>query len=775
MINLERATSNRTVGWPSLVGLLLIPLLLAAGFLWTTWGSSDRLGRVDAAVVNLDEPAEIDGQPVPLGRQLSGGLVEGDPDNPDQNFSWHLSDPDDAAAGLESGRYAAVVTIPEDFSTRATSYAGEADEAEQATLQVETSEITGIADSAVSRTIAETATRSLNTQLTESYLDNIYVGFNDMGEQFQSVADGAGELADGASQLSTGTTEAASGTREFASGLKELSTGTSDLADGTSDLASGATELSTGTKELTTGSGQLATGLEQLSDGVSTLPKDTKALASGASKLSGGVKEVSTGAGQLAGGASELSSGASQYADGVDQYAAGVGTFADGMGTYRDGMATLSKTGLPECPDEVAAGGPQACALFQEGVKAGAQAAVVGLDGDDTEQNPGLVAGAQDLEQGATQLSGGAKELSTGASELSTGAKGLSGGAKELSTGATQLSSGLSQFADEMPTLTNGIAESASGARELATGTSQLSSGTAELATGADQLSTGARQLATGTKEASTGATELSSGMTELSTGARELSQGTTQLADGLAEGAEEIPSYDKQERAQLSSVVASPVTTDVEAAGGVTTGDQEEQSLISQVASTTLLLVLALWVGGLATFLVVQAVPSSTVIDNRSSFRLTLAAVTPAAAIAAVQAVALTTILNVILELSVAKTAGVLGIALLAALTFVALNHALVAWFGGVGRFISVIIGVLTAAGSVVSAVPALFDTVAPFLPTTPALTGVRSVITEGSSTAGSVGLLVAWLIGASVLSILAVSRKRQLNSAEFVRALAA
>lgn len=761
MINLERATTDRTVRWPSLLGLLLVPLLLAAGFLWTTWGSSDRLGRVDAAVVNLDEPAEIDGQTVPLGRQLSGGLVEGDPDNPDQNFNWHLSDSDDAAAGLESGRYAAVVTIPEDFSTRATSYSGDADEAEQATLQVETSEITGIADSAVSRTIAETATQSLNTQLTEGYLDNIYLGFNDMGEQFQSVADGASELADGAGQLSTGTKEAATGTKEFATGISELSTGTSELADG-------ASQLSTGTSELSTGTGQLATGMEQLAAGTSTLPKDTKALASGASQLSGGVKELSTGAGQLSVGAGQLSGGVSEYAGGVDQYATGVGTFADGMGTYRDGMAALSQSGLPECPPEVEeAGGPQACALFQEGVKTGAQAAVVGLDGDGTEANPGLVAGAKGLAQGATQLSSGAGELSTGASELSTGAKGLSGGAKELSTGASQLSSGLGQLAEGMPALTNGVSESATGARELATGTSELS-------TGASELSTGASQLAAGTKEAATGANELSSGMTELSTGARELSEGTTQLSDGLAQGAEEIPSYDEQERSQLSSVVASPVTTDVEAAGGVA-NPEEEQSLISQVASTSLLLVLALWVGGLATFLVVQAVSSRTVIDNRSSFKLALSGLAPAAAISVVQAVALTTLVSVVLELSAAKTVGVLGFALLAGVTFVALNHALVAWFGGVGRFVSVIVGVLTAAGSVISAVPALFDTVSPFLPTTPALTGVRSVITDGSATAGSLGLLMVWLVGAVLASVLAVARKRQLSEVDFVRALAA
>ena len=71
MPSLERASSARRVGPWSLVGLVLVPLIVAAGFLWATWDSTDRLDRVQAAVVNLDEPVELDGQTVPLGRQLT--------------------------------------------------------------------------------------------------------------------------------------------------------------------------------------------------------------------------------------------------------------------------------------------------------------------------------------------------------------------------------------------------------------------------------------------------------------------------------------------------------------------------------------------------------------------------------------------------------------------------------------------------------------------------------------------------------------------------------
>lgn len=113
MLTLERARAAK-VTWVSLVGLILVPLLVAAGFLWATWDSTSRLDRVQAAIVNNDEGTTIDGQTVPLGRQLAGGLVNGAEDV--SNFDWVLTDTEDGSAGLAAGTYAAVVTIPEDFS-----------------------------------------------------------------------------------------------------------------------------------------------------------------------------------------------------------------------------------------------------------------------------------------------------------------------------------------------------------------------------------------------------------------------------------------------------------------------------------------------------------------------------------------------------------------------------------------------------------------------------------------------------------------------------------
>ena len=158
---------------------------------------------------------------------------------------------------------------------------------------------------------------------------------------------------------------------------------------------------------------------------------------------------------------------------------------------------------------------------------------------------------------------------------------------------------------------------------------------------------------------------------------------------------------------------------------------------MFSNVATTTLLAVLALWVGGLASYLVLRAVSAKALSSMRSSWRLTLENLAPTAVVAALQAVILTVLLSTLLDLGATSTARVLGLALLAGLVFAALNQALVAWFGGVGRFVSVVLVVLTAAGAITSAVPEIFDSVTPLLPLTPALRGLRAVA-AGSGTGG-------------------------------------
>ncbi|MFC6236162.1 YhgE/Pip domain-containing protein, partial [Leucobacter soli] len=238
MATFTRLRADRPVRWSTILGLLLVPVTVAGLLLWGLWKPDARLESITAAVVNLDEPVTVDGQTVPLGRVLAGELIGGADGSEDagdaggaagtdtatgrdadadtdadaataSNFTWVLTDAADASAGAEDGRYAAVVTIPEDFSAAATSASRGIDEAEQAMIEVQTSDRGRLLDSALAGIVMSTATGVLNQTLGEQSVASVFVSMNELGDGIADAADGAGRLADGGSQLADGVDELA--------------------------------------------------------------------------------------------------------------------------------------------------------------------------------------------------------------------------------------------------------------------------------------------------------------------------------------------------------------------------------------------------------------------------------------------------------------------------------------------------------------------------------------------------------------------------------------
>ena len=183
----ESIHSGHRLGWPGLVVLALVPLLACGMLLGLVRGSNEQ--GIHAAVVNHDKAVTVNGQVVPLGRQLASEMVarEG------PNISWTIADAEDADAGLKDGRYAAVVTIPEGFSEAATSFSSnDAAIAKQATVDVVVSQNAPFADAALAHDIAGLATDTINATLTKAYLENIYIGFNTIRKYITTVAQKAG-------------------------------------------------------------------------------------------------------------------------------------------------------------------------------------------------------------------------------------------------------------------------------------------------------------------------------------------------------------------------------------------------------------------------------------------------------------------------------------------------------------------------------------------------------------------------------------------------------
>jgi YhgE/Pip-like protein len=191
----------------------VLPILVMSLLIWAFWSPGTNHGAAKAAVVNNDRAVTVNGQTPPLGRELAGNLTHSE-----SAYSWVLTDADDARNGLARGDYGAVVTIPENFSAKATSSASSNPmEAGQAELRVQTSNATGVADPLISTQIAQIVLRTLNQQIVQTYLENVYLSFSTIHDQLDRAADGATQLADGADKLKTGAAQLSSGSRQLAS------------------------------------------------------------------------------------------------------------------------------------------------------------------------------------------------------------------------------------------------------------------------------------------------------------------------------------------------------------------------------------------------------------------------------------------------------------------------------------------------------------------------------------------------------------------------------
>ncbi|MCA0293917.1 MAG: YhgE/Pip family protein [Actinobacteria bacterium] len=648
-MNVEQLNS-RPARWYTLLGLVLVPILVAGGFLLAGVNSTSRLHTVQAAVVSLDDPVTIDGQYTPLGRQLTSNLVDS---QRTENLTWVLDSEENARAGLATGTYAAMVVIPKNFSAAATSFSKDADEAEQATIEVSTSPVAGVADATLGRLVASEAAATLNQTLTESYLTQIYIGFNDLGDQFVTLADGSSQLADGAEKLS----------------------------DGIGDAADGAGELYTG-------SSKLANGLQTYAAGVGTLVDESqsqqKALAKNVKKLADGAKGIDAGLGTYQ---SSLEKNARAAADGADQI-----------------TGLLTALGQGQVAPEVVIGAiKQACDIDTDaaGLAVNGPVCVASL----TASSRALAGAAAGLDQ---------KDPDTGQS--------LKSGTSALADGVGQLSSALTKAANDEKT--------AAQLKQLKSGGTKLAGGAAELASGIDQFE---------------------AGLIDAHTGSTKLADGIRKMADGIAEGKDKLPSYTKSDRENLSTVVASPI--DTSALSGLANPN---------IGWISLVLVLALWLGALATYAMVKAIGAGLLHSSEPTLVLIGRALLPGIAVVGTQAILVAALSRFGLDLDGREWLAITGVLVLAGITFVVVNHALVAWWGGFGRLVSVLLAVLTAASALTGAAPAVFAALRPFSPLTPALDAVRAILTESSGAVTSTLTLVGWLLVALTASAVAVARKR-------------
>ena len=817
-----------------LTGIALVPLIYAGALTWANEDPMHRLDQIPAAIVNLDQPVEQSGSgdstTLTLGDDLTQELLDSDDA---QNFDWSVMSADDAARALGQAEVYAVLTIPEDFSAAAASLgADDPQDALSSKLEITTDDGTNIIAGNMANSVGTVVADTVRSQVSQEYLDQIYVGFTTIHGQVSEAADGATELSEGATSAEGGSAELVVGLNELGSGASSLATGAAEVASGAGSAHDGAQRLAEGSAALDSGAQRLSTGAGQLAGGLSTLSEGVHDADDGAQTLASGMVEADDAAQQLSSGLSEINSSVSGLPDTLDAFVEEAQGFADvgrelvaGHQQIRDDTAVVTSSSA-DAAERIDAANAAA-----QGVKnqtstlaATADEVVTGLQNWDTlseAQRSEVLAGAQQVAGGMHDVDSGVDELlgtetsgtglagardATGqvrdsAATITTGVDEMQQGMATLSSGSASLDELVAPIQQGLTTLTEAIGTADDGAQQLAEGTSQLRAGSSELAEGTAQLRTGAETAATSSSELADGAAELAtntgtlaqgagdlaqgtgdlaagaqhlaegsatladsmgtaeSGASELNTGLGQLSTGAGQLEDGLVSGADEIPTYDDADSEHLSGVAADPVTASA-------TRTHEVPALGYGMAAY--FVPLALWIGGLSFYLMFPALRARAVRSRMSAWWVGPVSLLPGLIMGVVQALLVWMMLRLGLDIAPAQPLGLLGLMLLASFTFVTINQALVGLLGSPGRFVGLIFLVLqlAAAGAtypVQTAAP-FFQAIHTWLPMTHAVNAVRSLIAGGGYGVGTaVAVLLLWMVGALVVSILAGMLQRR------------
>ncbi|WP_261167141.1 YhgE/Pip domain-containing protein [Microbacterium sp. Marseille-Q6965] len=522
--------------------------------------------------------------------------------------------------------------------------------------------------------------------------------------------------------------------------LSNLLIGFTTMGDQLGDAADGARQLASGAGEARTGADQLADGATQAADGVAQLGDGVSQLATGAAASAGGAHQLAGGATALAQGLRGDGSGTG-LADGAQQLAGGAQSLADGL---RAGAAQAEQGLVPAELTNATGGALRRSAEL---------ATLVGdqctydpadpLDVPDADLCSALSSFVDPENQNSLLvLTGTADGYAQGLAENLPGQ--VAAGYRDAATGAQSLADGASGLAD-------GAAQSAAGADELAAGASALGSGL-------DQLASGAQQAAAGVPPLHDGVSQLATGVGALGDGIGELAGGANELAGGLEQAVDAVPSYGEREAQDLASVVADPVGT-----------SGTEESLFG-ASAVPLLATAVLWFGALGTFLALRAVSARALTSRRASVLLAGGTLLPAAVIGALQGALVAGVLQLAGGYEAGTFWGLLGVSVLTGVAFAAVHQALMAVFGGGGRWVAAIVGAVAIAASIVSTIPRELTGVKAVLPTTPAFDAFLAVIAGTGAGGAAIAGLVIWAVLAFLVSTLAVTRRRSVSAKELL-----
>ncbi|MEE1783789.1 YhgE/Pip family protein [Streptomyces sp. SP17BM10] len=302
-------------------------------------------------------------------------------------------------------------------------------------------------------------------------------------------------------------------------------------------------------------------------------------------------------------------------------------------------------------------------------------------------------------------------------------------------------------------------AQTLTAAQDLQTKAASLQQQTTAVTTPLKLVDTGAQGVATGTTTL-TGAVEaLQKGAGAATSAANQAHDGATQLSSTIDDQLRHIPDLTDQQATAAATTLGTPVhidRTNLHPAGVYGRG------------LAPFFFAIALWVFGLFAYLLLRPFNRRALASRTRSTSVAVGGWLPAAALGALAAVILYTVVDLGLGLHADHPAATVALLVLAAGSFVAVDHLLRTTLGVAGDVLSLVLLILqlTASGGLypMPTTPGFFQALHPLLPMTYLVDGLRVTISGGQTghLLRDAAVLAAFALGCLALSSLGVRRRR-------------
>lgn len=570
-----------------LIAIILIPSIYSTVFLGSMWDPYGNTKNIPVAIVNEDQEIEYGDEKLNIGKDLAESLEDND------SMDFQVVNASKAKEGLEKGDYYMIITIPQDFSSHATTLLDQ--QPQKMELTYTTNPGTNYIASKMDDSAIEKIKSEVSSTVTKTYAKTLFHQVHTLSNGLNDAVDGTHKLKDGMNELSLGNQKISDnlkllsqsslvftdGASSLTQGLKDYTDGVLTVNDGMYTLKSGVDKFNQVGPLLQQGVTQLNDGSQKLNQGIQNYTSGVEQVYAGSQQLVGNNDKLNSGVDSLSKGVKELSSGNQQITDGISQLLNEVNKGSMNLNQYLALYKKINQISpnLASIMKEQGLNKQTLTALYQQGKinenmyqMLSSQLPEEGLPSfenmlETLNANMNIMStsietinqGQQSLQQGINKLQThidtdfkeGLENYTQGVNQIHNGLQTLHENTESLTTGSQQLSNAITTLSDQTPELVENISS-------LQKGVNQLYDGTSLLVSHQNALLSGSQQLTDGSKQMSSGANQLADGSLALQDGLQEASKGVDTLNNGLEDGAKQT---DMKTTDSNYDMMASPVT----------------------------------------------------------------------------------------------------------------------------------------------------------------------------------------------------------------------